>query len=98
MTTSHVHLSISPEILPRQRLLDHLERAASGATGHALQPAVVPVASGLRHRTAPTRDAWSRRGRAPSLADRAWEEDRMRLVAALLVLGTLLVWILFLQG
>ena len=26
------------------------------------------------------------------------EEDRMRLVAALLVLGTLLVWILFLQA
>jgi hypothetical protein len=29
---------------------------------------------------------------------RVAEDDRMRLVAALLVLGTLLVWILFLQG
>jgi hypothetical protein len=37
--------------------------------------------------------------RRPRAADDwASAEDRMRLVAALLVLGTLLVWILFLQG
>jgi hypothetical protein len=40
------------------------------------------------------------RGRTSAIPadDRAAEDDRMRLVAALLVLGTLLVWILFLQG
>jgi hypothetical protein len=39
-----------------------------------------------------------RPGRPGALVNRAAEEDRMRLVAALLVLGTLLGWMLFLEG
>jgi len=39
-----------------------------------------------------------RHARARWSEDRSHEEDRMRLVAALLVLGSLLVWILFVQG
>ncbi len=56
---------------------------------------LVPVASVLPRRATEARDGRVRRPRA---ADTLASEDRMRLVAALLVLGTLLVWILVLQG
>jgi len=98
MTASHVRLpsSISAEIEPREGLLHRLDRATSGGTGHFLQPAVVPVATAFRRRTAGGTAGTGRHARAADAF--ASEEDRMRLVAALLVLCTLLVWILFLQG
>ena len=56
-----------------------------------------PVTAGLGRGGGPA-EAPIRRARAR--ADEGWAsvEDRMRLVAALLGLGVLLVWILFLQG
>jgi hypothetical protein len=54
---------------------------------HVRFPPSGGMAPGEGHRGRPRRrDRWTS------------EEDRMRLVAALLVLGSLLVWILFLQG
>ncbi len=98
MTTSHVRLpsSISPETAPRDGLLDRLTRSPSGGAGHSFRPPMVPVPTGLRRRTAGARDGPYRHARAAEALHS--EEDRMRLVAALLVLATLLLWILFLQG
>jgi hypothetical protein len=42
--------------------------------------------------------ALHRRSRGAALDERAAEDDRMRLLAALLVLASLLVWAVFLQG
>jgi hypothetical protein len=96
MTGSHVRLSssIAPEAARPETTLDRV-RSTPGGTGRSLRTAVAPLAVGLR-RAAGGGDAAWRHARA---AD-AWhsEEDRMRLFAALLVLATLLVWILFLQG
>ncbi len=60
------------------------------------RPAVVPVRSALRRRPGPPRDGLWRQALAAEALH--LEEDRMRLVAALLVLATLLLWMLFLQG
>jgi len=57
----------------------------------------IPVSPAFRRRLAPA-GAVSTRHDGWGAARRAAEEDRLRLVAALLVLGALLVWILFLQG
>ncbi len=97
MTTSHADLlpvddehvlfggqgpsAISSEVDPRERLFDRRSQATSGGTEHSPQLAVVPVATAVR--------------RSPD--EPADEETRMRLLAALLVLGALLLWITFLQ-
>ena len=66
-------------------------------TSHVPLPSRVPKDNarverslGRLHHAGGDRHAWA--------DDRAAEDDQMRLVAALLVLGSLLVWILFLQG
>lgn len=100
MTASHVRpaSAISSEIESREGLLDRLHRAASSGSGHSLRTAVVPVGTAFRRGAGAARDGSTRYGREWAVDKRAAEDDRMRLVAALLVLGTLLVWILFLQG
>jgi len=57
---------------------------------------VVSSFAGLRHRTARERESAWRHARAARALHS--EENRMRLVAALLVLATLLLWMLFRQG
>jgi len=79
--------AISSGVDPRERLLDRRSQATPGGAEHSLQPAVVPAASAVR---------FEARGVAPDEA--AAEEDRMRLLAALLALGALLIWIVFLAG
>ncbi len=98
MTASRVHQpsSVSPEIEARAGWLDRLSQSTSGGNGHTLRPAVVPGPTGFPRRTAAPRQSNWRHARAAEV----WhsEEDRMRLVAALLALATLLLWMLFLQG
>ncbi len=98
MTTSRVRVpsSVSAEAGRREGFLGRLSPSPSGATGHALRPAVVPLLTGFRRRTAGPRESNWRRARAAEAMHS--EEDRMRLLAALLVLATLLLWMLFLQG
>ncbi|HSD29175.1 MAG TPA: hypothetical protein VLL75_17875 [Vicinamibacteria bacterium] len=67
-------------------------------TAHSLRTAVVPVGTVFRRRAGAARAGSSRHGREWAADERAAEDDRLRLVAALLVIATLLVWILFLQG
>jgi hypothetical protein len=92
-----VRSSISPQTESRVGLRGQLGRSASDDTARdSRPPAVVPVLAGPRGRTAGARESTWRHVRAAQA--RHSEEDRMRLVAALLVLATLLLWILFLQG
>ncbi len=98
MTASGVHLpsSVSPETEARAGWFDRLNRSTSGGNGHTPRPAVLPGPTGFPRRAAGARESnWSHARAAEALHS---EEDRMRLVAALLVLATLLLWILFLQG
>jgi hypothetical protein len=96
MTGSHVRVSssVAVEAERRERPLDRPNRSTSGM-GHSPRPAVVHVATGFG-RSAGGRESTWRHARAVEALHS--EEDRMRLVAALLVLATLLLWMLFLQG
>jgi hypothetical protein len=98
MTASRVHLpsSVSPGTEARAGWLHRLNGSTAGGNGHTLRPPVVPGPPGFPRRTAGARASNWRHARAAE----AWhcEEDWMRLFAALLVLATLLLWMLFLQG
>ena len=71
-------------------------RSTSVGTRHALRPAVLSSFADLRHRTAGERESTWRHPRAARALHSG--ENRMRLVAALLGLATLLLWMLFRQG
>ncbi len=98
MIASHADLLSDP----RERLLDGRSQATSG--GRAPEAEGSKASSRLdRDRTASLAGEggasavrFEARGVAPD--DAAAEESRMRLLAALLALGVLLIWIVFLEG